>query len=269
MTMETTSNPPFASDMKRRQNHHRRRMAEAATAEPPPSRHRRPLPTQPGWLAARRREPQSAKRPRCIEPSHMQRVNYCRPCAIGGRSLSPWIVFLPTCSPPLSTSAIEASAMAISAPRAAPRPFGASVVITTSDYPHSWPTPATGSRFLHRQHIEKAEQRSRGGGGKIFYRGIRGNGYRYRGAKSGSRSDLSARHDSSKAIMSSQSSATKSHLGAAGIGLFVLYWLMHPTVTANSGLAGYRPPPKTIVMLFREQVPQVGFYRIQWNSGSP
>ena len=129
--------------MKRRQNHHRRRMAEAATAEPPPSRHRRPLPTQPGWLAARRREPRSAKRPRCIEPSHMQRVNYCRPCAIGGRSLSPWIVFLPTCSPPLSTSAIEASAMAISAPRAAPRPFGASVVITTSDYPHSWPTPAT------------------------------------------------------------------------------------------------------------------------------
>ena len=141
--METTSNPPFASDMKRRQNHHRRRMAEAATAEPPPSRHRRPLPTQLSWLAARRRKPRSAKRPRCIEPSHMQRVNYCRPCAIGGRSLSPWIVFLPTCSPPLSTSAIEASAMAISAPRAAPRPFGASVVITTSDYPHSWPTPAT------------------------------------------------------------------------------------------------------------------------------
>jgi hypothetical protein len=42
--------------------------------------------------------------------------------------------------------------------------------------------------------------------------------------------------------------------GAAGIGLgayaafsFVLYWLMQPTVTANSGLAGYRPPPKTIV----------------------
>ena len=172
MTMETTSNPPFASDMKRRQNHHRRRMAEAATAEPPPSRHRRPLPTQPGWLAARRREPRSAKRPRCIEPSHMQRVNYCRPCAIGGRSLSPWIVFLPTCSPPLSTSAIEASAMAISAPRAAPRPFGASVVITTSDYPHSWPDACNGSRFLHRQHIEKAEQRSRGGGGKIFYRGI-------------------------------------------------------------------------------------------------
>lgn len=23
--------------------------------------------------------------------------------------------------------------------------------------------------------------------------------------------------------------------------------MMHPTVTANSGLAGYRPPPKTIV----------------------
>lgn len=197
--METTSNPPFASDMKRRQNHHRRRMAEAATAEPPPSRHRRPLPTQPGWLAARRREPQSAKRPRCIEPSHMQRVNYCRPCAIGGRSLSPWIVFLPTCSPPLSTSAIEASAMAISAPRAAPRPFGASVVITTSDYPHSWPTPGqrqrlanacNGSRFLHRQHIEKLSKDQGMGGGKIFYREIshRGNGYRYRGAKSGSTS---------------------------------------------------------------------------------
>ena len=56
------------------------------------------------------------------------------------------------------------------------------------------------------------------------------------------------------AIMSSQSSATKSHFGAAGIGLgayaaffFVLYWLMQPNVTANSGLAGYRPPPKTIV----------------------
>jgi len=40
--------------------------------------------------------------------------------------------------------------------------------------------------------------------------------------------------------------------GAAGIFLggyaaffFILYWLMQPTV--NSGLTGYRPPPKTIV----------------------
>ena len=212
--METTSNPPFASDMKRRQNHHRRRMAEAATAEPPPSRHRRPLPTQPGWLAARRREPRSAKRPRCIEPSHMQRVNYCRPCAIGGRSLSPWIVFLPTCSPPLSTSAIEASAMAISAPRAAPRPFGASVVITTSDYPHSWPTPATDRGSCIGSTSKKLSKDQGVGAVKFFTGEIRGNGYRYRGAKSGSRSDLSARHDSSKAIMSSQSSATKSPTSA-------------------------------------------------------
>jgi hypothetical protein len=42
--------------------------------------------------------------------------------------------------------------------------------------------------------------------------------------------------------------------GVAGIVLaayaaffFVLYWSMQPTVTSNSGLAGYRPPPKTIV----------------------
>ena len=28
---------------------------------------------------------------------------------------------------------------------------------------------------------------------------------------------------------------------------FVLYWLMQPSVTANPGLAAYRPPPKTIV----------------------
>ncbi len=42
--------------------------------------------------------------------------------------------------------------------------------------------------------------------------------------------------------------------GAAGIFLegyaaffFILYWLMQPTVTANSGLAGFRPPPKTSV----------------------
>jgi hypothetical protein len=33
---------------------------------------------------------------------------------------------------------------------------------------------------------------------------------------------------------------------AAYVGFFfALYWLMQPTV--NSGLAGYRPPPKTIV----------------------
>ena len=36
-------------------------------------------------------------------------------------------------------------------------------------------------------------------------------------------------------------------LGAYAAFFFVLYWLMQPTVTANSGLAGYRPPPKTIV----------------------
>ena len=42
--------------------------------------------------------------------------------------------------------------------------------------------------------------------------------------------------------------------GAAGIAVgayaaffFFLFWLMQPTVTANSGLAGYQPPPKTIV----------------------
>jgi hypothetical protein len=48
----------------------------------------------------------------------------------------------------------------------------------------------TGSRFLHRQHIEKLSKDQGMGGGKIFYRGIshRGNGYRYRGAKSGSTS---------------------------------------------------------------------------------
>ena len=28
---------------------------------------------------------------------------------------------------------------------------------------------------------------------------------------------------------------------------FVLYWLMQPSVTANPGLAAYRPPPKTVV----------------------
>jgi hypothetical protein len=42
--------------------------------------------------------------------------------------------------------------------------------------------------------------------------------------------------------------------GTAGIAVaayaaffFILFWLMQPTVTANSGLAGYQPPPKTIV----------------------
>src|SRR5262244_1461294 len=35
---------------------------------------------------------------------------------------------------------------------------------------------------------------------------------------------------------------------AAYVGFFfVLYWLMQPSVTANPGLAAYRPPPKTIV----------------------
>jgi hypothetical protein len=35
---------------------------------------------------------------------------------------------------------------------------------------------------------------------------------------------------------------------AAYAGFFlVLYWLMQPTVSANAGLAGYRPPPKTVV----------------------
>ena len=28
---------------------------------------------------------------------------------------------------------------------------------------------------------------------------------------------------------------------------FALYWLMQPSVSANPGLAGYRPPPKTVV----------------------
>ena len=158
--------------------------------------------------------------------------------------------------------------MAISAPRAAPRPFGASVVITTSDYPHSWPTPAT-DRGSCIGSTSKKLSKDQGVGAVKFFTGESHTVatataiVAQRVAADRARSDLSARHDSSKAIMSSQSSATKSHLGAAGIGLFVLYWLMHPTVTANSGLAGYRPPPKTIVMLFREQVPQVGF--IEYN----
>lgn len=36
-------------------------------------------------------------------------------------------------------------------------------------------------------------------------------------------------------------------VGAFAAFFFLLYWLMQPTGTANSGLAGYRPPPKTIV----------------------
>src|SRR5713226_3301917 len=28
---------------------------------------------------------------------------------------------------------------------------------------------------------------------------------------------------------------------------FGLFWLMQPSVATNSGLAGYRPPPKTVV----------------------
>jgi hypothetical protein len=35
---------------------------------------------------------------------------------------------------------------------------------------------------------------------------------------------------------------------AAYAGFFlILYWLMQPTVSANAGLAAYRPPPKTVV----------------------
>jgi len=35
---------------------------------------------------------------------------------------------------------------------------------------------------------------------------------------------------------------------AAYVGFFLgLYWLMQPTVSANPGLAGYRPPPRTVV----------------------
>ena len=36
-------------------------------------------------------------------------------------------------------------------------------------------------------------------------------------------------------------------LGGYAAFFFVLYWLMQPTISANSGLAGYRPPPKTVV----------------------
>ena len=34
--------------------------------------------------------------------------------------------------------------------------------------------------------------------------------------------------------------------GYAGFFL-ILYWLMQPSITANPGLAAYRPPPKTVV----------------------
>jgi len=35
---------------------------------------------------------------------------------------------------------------------------------------------------------------------------------------------------------------------AAYVGFFLyLYWLMQPTVSASPGVAGYRPPPKTVV----------------------
>ena len=36
-------------------------------------------------------------------------------------------------------------------------------------------------------------------------------------------------------------------LGAYVGFFFALYWLMQPSVSANPGLAGYRPPPKTAV----------------------
>src|SRR6476620_4465852 len=36
-------------------------------------------------------------------------------------------------------------------------------------------------------------------------------------------------------------------LGAYVCFFFALYWLMQPSVSANPGLAGYRPPPKTAV----------------------
>jgi hypothetical protein len=36
-------------------------------------------------------------------------------------------------------------------------------------------------------------------------------------------------------------------LGACAAFFLGLYWLMQPSVSANSGLAAYRPPPKTVV----------------------
>src|SRR5262245_44871489 len=36
-------------------------------------------------------------------------------------------------------------------------------------------------------------------------------------------------------------------LAAYASFFLLLYWLMQPSVVANPGLAGYRPPPKTIV----------------------
>src|SRR5436190_14587033 len=35
--------------------------------------------------------------------------------------------------------------------------------------------------------------------------------------------------------------------GACAAFFLGLYWLMQPSVSANSGLADYRPPPKTVV----------------------
>src|SRR5262245_59558930 len=71
--------------------------------------------------------------------------NYrCCPCAIGGRSLSLWTVFLPTCSPPLSRK--NANAIAITAPRRAPSfPLGArlSVIKSLRSSALTGPTPAS------------------------------------------------------------------------------------------------------------------------------
>lgn len=36
-------------------------------------------------------------------------------------------------------------------------------------------------------------------------------------------------------------------LGAYAAFFLIIYWLMQPTITLNSGLAGYQPPPKTVV----------------------
>ena len=36
-------------------------------------------------------------------------------------------------------------------------------------------------------------------------------------------------------------------LGIYASFFFGLYWLMQPSVSPNTGLAGYRPPPKTVV----------------------
>src|SRR5215831_17037810 len=42
--------------------------------------------------------------------------------------------------------------------------------------------------------------------------------------------------------------ATAGMVLAAYVGFFfILYWLMQPSISANPGLAAYRPPPKTVV----------------------